>query len=100
MKLRLAGQLNPFDPNIRTGSAHFLTMVVLSTKEPKREWLMAAKAEAIVALHVDYSMADLLLKVSNIDRLLGDNEEAQQYYDMFRRADPKSLYTEKFTATP
>ena len=71
--------------------------------EPLRlGWVETARTEIFNALKTDYSMPDLLLKMSLLDLALGRNDEAQFYYEQFRLADPASpiIQNTKFTASP
>jgi len=54
------------------------------------DWLEAAQLDCIKAIIIDYSSADMLIKLVAIDLRLNKITEAQFVYDQFRRVDPKS----------
>ena len=86
--LRLAGQFNPFEQENRAASAR--TLAVAAIQLPDRKWSELARLELIKALQVDYSSADLLLKLVAVDLKLGNKDEAKIVFDKFKRADRKS----------
>jgi hypothetical protein len=86
--LRLAARLNPFDQQDRDASARYVAVAALTSDN--KQWLEAARVECIIALQVDYSTADLLLKLMAIDLKLDNVKEAQFFYDQFKRVNPKS----------
>jgi len=86
--LRKAGTLSPFDPQNRGAAARMLSIFAMKSED--RQWLEAARAECIVELQTDYSMADILLKLYVIDLKLNLTQEAQVVFDQFKRVDPKS----------
>jgi hypothetical protein len=87
--MRVAGKFNPFDQQARGASARVLAATVLQQTNDKF-WLEAARTELINALKVDYSAADMLLKLIVIDLKLDRIEEANFMYEQFKRVDPKS----------
>ena len=89
--LRLAGQFNPFDTSDRDASARILAVAAIQL--PDRKWSELARLELIRALEVDYSSADLLLKLVAVDLKLGNKDEAKIVFQKFKRADPKSPLT-------
>jgi len=69
-------------------SARALGTAAIQTKDKQLlEW---GRAELFMALKVDYSMADLLLKLVAINLERDDIKEAQFIFDQFRRVDPVS----------
>lgn len=55
-----------------------------------KTWLPAARWECLVALQTDYSSADMIIKVVTIDLMLGNNDEANALFALFKRVDAKS----------
>jgi hypothetical protein len=86
--LRAAAQYSPFDPQNRAASARYISIAALNTSN--KQWLEAARVECIIALQVDYSSADILLKLMAIDLQLNNVAEAQFFYEQFKRVDASS----------
>ena len=86
--LRNAGKYSPFDQQNRNGSAHWLTILAIQNQTP--ELLEGARAELVYAIQVDSSSADLLLKLMAIDLTLKRDQEAQFFYDQFKRVNAGS----------
>ena len=92
VSMRRARELNPFESATRTGSARLMSVAALNLKDTKdgKDWLNAARAELLQAIQVDYSMADLLIKLVAVDLALDNVSEAQFIFDQFKRVDPIS----------
>ena len=86
--LRNAAKYNPFDQQDRNASARWLAILALQNQTP--ELLEGARAELVYAIKIDYSAADLLLKLMAIDLTLGRDPEAQFFYDQFKRVNSGS----------
>jgi len=86
--LRLAGYFNPFDQQDRGASCRFLSAAGLQNNQ--QDWLEAAQADCTRAVTIDYSSADMLLKLVALDLRLSKLTEAQFVYEQFKRVDPNS----------
>lgn len=87
--LRIAGWLFPFDHRFRTASALYLGNAALSTGHD--DWKVAAAIEIMAALRQDPSAADLMLMLIRFDLELHRYDEAQAYFEQFKRVAKKSL---------
>lgn len=65
-------------------------MAVAALQAGDTTWLNAARSECVHALLVDFSSADILLKMVALDLKLELFDEAQFFYDQFKRVDAKS----------
>lgn len=65
-------------------------MGVVAIQTDNKVWMDAARVELINAVRIDYSSADLLLKLIAIDLKLEHTQEAQFFYEQFKRVDPVS----------
>ncbi len=65
-------------------------MALVGLTSDNKQWLEAARPELIAALNVDFSTADLLLKLIAVDLKLNNTTEAQSFYEQFKRVNPKS----------
>ena len=87
-QLRAAKSLNPFEPRIRTGPGRMMGLIAVA--ENNKQWYEAALPELELALQTDYTDPAVLIKLIQIEMALGHTEQAQRYYDQFKRVDRAS----------
>ena len=86
--LRIAAKYNPFDHNSRTVGAGFMAAMALMSKD--RGWLEAARAEIRYRLETDSTDAVLLARGMMVNLELGDQKEANFYFEQFQRVNKSS----------
>jgi hypothetical protein len=81
--LRYARYCNPFDWEIRTASADYISAYALAAND--RIWMAPAIPELKLALRTDPGAAHLLRNLISIEVALGYDTDAQQHFLQFQR---------------
>lgn len=81
-ELRLAAKYNPFDQMMRGASARLIGNLAVAGGDA--EILNVARHELGYALRVDFSSADLMLKLILVDLKLGTVESRKEAADVFQ----------------
>jgi hypothetical protein len=87
-ELRESARLFPFDRRFRTASASLLGNQAIQAKQPA--YTIAAIPEMKMAIETDPTSADILAMLVASDLAMGQTEEAQHYYDQFKRVAKRS----------
>ena len=86
--MEMAETLYNADPFIRHSSARQAAFIAIATND--RGWLIMARNRVAMALVVDSSYIDFIQKLLVLDIKLGDMEDAEKVFEVFKRYSPKS----------
>lgn len=83
-----AGKFSPFDIQNRGAACRYISALALQTTN--EGLLELAHYECAKAIAIDYTDAQMLIKLFAVDLRLRKSAEAQFIFDQIRRVDPKS----------